>query len=242
MSENIDQAILDVYSKVGYVQKQGKMQGGGASYSFAGERDFIEAIRPAMVEAGITMRLHQITHRERGSYLTSKGTTMNTTYLEGVVRFTHGPSGTIADCMAAGEGSDSGDKSSPKALTGLYKYAMRQTFCIETGDDPDNHSSADMERQSHSTQGVERGAPQPKKATPQATQDSTTAFLNRANATIQGFHVKFKDIPEFAIPADADSAKVKQRVLAWYNTLGKSEDEAIDRIAELAQAVKNAEA
>src|SRR3972149_6659785 len=26
-------------------------------------------------------------------------------------------------------------------MTGLHKYAMRQTFCIETGDDPDKHLS-----------------------------------------------------------------------------------------------------
>ena len=38
--------------------------------------------------------------------------------------------------MSSGEGSDTGDKASNKALTGAYKYALRQTFCIETGDDP----------------------------------------------------------------------------------------------------------
>lgn len=230
MSENIEQAILEVYNKVGYVQKQGRVQGGGANYTFAGERDFIEAIRPAMVEAGITMRLREITHRERGSYTTAKGSPMNTTYLEGVVEFVHGPSSTFVTCMAAGEGSDSGDKSAPKAMTGLYKYALRQTFLIETGDDPDSHSSDDMTR-----------APaQGKNPTQKAAQDPTTAFLNRAAATIKGFNVKFKDIPELKIRPEAEATEVKQAVLGWYTSLGKTEDEAIDRLAGLAQEAKNA--
>jgi hypothetical protein len=33
----------------------------------------------------------------------------------------------------------------PKALTGAYKYFLRQTFLIETGDDPDRYASADQE-------------------------------------------------------------------------------------------------
>lgn len=230
MSENIDQAILEVYNKVGYVQKQGRMQGGGANYTFAGERDFIEVIRPAMVEAGITMRLAELTHRERGTYVTAKGSPMNTTYIEGIVRFTHAPSGTHIDCMAAGEGSDSGDKSSPKSLTGLIKYALRQTFLIETGDDPDNHSSDEMTR----------GAPQGKNPTEKAPQDPTTAFLERARNTVAGFKVKFKDIPELKIRPEAQSAEIKQAVLGWYTSLGKTEDEAIDRLAALAQEAKNA--
>jgi len=31
-------------------------------------------------------------------------------------------------------------------MTGAYKYALRQTFLIETGDDPDKTQSADQER------------------------------------------------------------------------------------------------
>jgi hypothetical protein len=45
-----------------------------------------------------------------------------------------------------GEGLDRGDISINKAATSAYKYALRQTFCIETSDDPDNFSSDGMER------------------------------------------------------------------------------------------------
>lgn len=230
MSENIEQAILEVYGKVGYVQKQGRMQGGGASYTYAGERDLIEALRPAMVAAGITMRVKKITKRKRGTYTTSKGSVMNTTYLEGIVRFTHAPSGTHAKCEAVGEGADSGDKSASKASTSMFKYALRQTFLIETGDDPDSHSSDDMARDTG----------QGKKPTTKTTQDATNAFLTRARDTISGFGMKFKDIPDLKIRPEADTAEVKQAVLGWYTSLGKTENEAIDRLAALAQEAKNA--
>ena len=36
-----------------------------------------------------------------------------------------------------GEGSDMGDKACNKAMTAAYKYALRETFMISTGDDPD---------------------------------------------------------------------------------------------------------
>src|SRR5262249_36903978 len=49
------------------------------------------------------------------------------------------------DCQVLGEASDAGDKAAPKALTGAYKYFLRQTFLIETGDDPDRYASADQE-------------------------------------------------------------------------------------------------
>src|SRR5262249_40839779 len=39
------------------------------------------------------------------------------------------------DCQVLGEASDAGDRAAPKALTGAYKYFLRQTFLIEAGDE-----------------------------------------------------------------------------------------------------------
>ncbi len=74
------------------------------------------------------------------------GSARRITSLVSVVRFTHVPTGTYIDVMAPGEGADAGDKSSPKAATGAYKYALRQTFLIETGDDPDKDASGPQEQ------------------------------------------------------------------------------------------------
>ena len=37
----------------------------------------------------------------------------------------------------------------PKALTGAYKYALRQAFLLETGDDPDRQPSHEQEAPAH---------------------------------------------------------------------------------------------
>ena len=152
-SKNIYEAINKVMQEVGYVQKTGKVQGYGANYSYAGEADLIQALRPAMVNHGIVMSVSRILEMSREDYLTKKGTRMNVTILTGEVEFAHASTNSNIKVMSVGEGADSGDKSANKAMTGMYKYALRQTFCIETGDDPDRTPSGEQERGSHQPSG-----------------------------------------------------------------------------------------
>lgn len=137
MSKDIHEAINEVMQEVGYVKKQ---KAGNLNYTFAGEAALISALRPAMVEHGIYMHVLKIENVTRENYTTAKGTAMVNTVISAIIRFAH-VSGTYIDVASTGEGSDAGDKSANKAMTGLYKYAMRQTFCIETGDDPDKFQS-----------------------------------------------------------------------------------------------------
>lgn len=134
----IEQAIANIYKEVGYVQKGGRISEGPAKYTYAGEADIIEALRPAMAAHGVTVRVAAIRDVVHETITIGKfDSKMQRTTLVATVRFAHGPSGTYVDCEALGEGMDSGDKSSNKAMTGALKYALRQTFCLETGDDPD---------------------------------------------------------------------------------------------------------
>ena len=138
MPKNIDEAIVAIMNQVGYVQK---MKAANLTYTFAGEAALIAAIRPWMVHYGVYVRVTEVTEFAQLQYETANGKPMLNTTLRVTMRFTHAPSGSFIDVDARGEGSDSGDKSSNKALTGAYKYALRQTFCIETGDDPDKDAS-----------------------------------------------------------------------------------------------------
>lgn len=140
---NVEEAILHVYRKVAFVQKTYRDE---LKYSFAGEAAIIEAVRPWMVEAGLTLRVVSYRNVQHERYITKSGANMNSVTLEAVVRFTHAPSRTWVDVEALGEGADSGDKATNKAMTGALKYAQRQTFDLETGDDPDLDSSRDQER------------------------------------------------------------------------------------------------
>lgn len=147
-AENIHTAIAEVMADVEFVQKQ-KAKEGGVNYTFAGEAALISALRPAMVKAGIYMHVQETIDVFRETYRTANDKPMNRTAVRCKVRFTHAPSGSFIDTEAWGEGSDVGDKSTPKAMTGAYKYALRETFCIETGDDPDANSSDEQTRRSN---------------------------------------------------------------------------------------------
>lgn len=142
-TDNIEKALARVYALVGYVQKDTAPK---LAYSYAGEAALINAVRPHMTAEQITMRVVAISDIRRDTYTTSHGAIMHQTILHATIRFTHAPSGTYVDCEAVGEGADSGDKSANKAMTGAYKYAIRQTFMIETGDDPDKTPSSEQER------------------------------------------------------------------------------------------------
>ena len=144
-TETIHTAMVAIMDEVGYVQKEGKMQG-AISYRFAGEADFIHAIRPAMVRHGVYFYPSAITNHTSETYQTSKGSVMNLDKVAMEFTFVHAASGTSFKAVAMGAGADSGDKAIPKMLTGALKYALRQSFLIETGDDPDNTSSDDQER------------------------------------------------------------------------------------------------
>ena len=143
--KNIHEAMNAVMQSehVGYVKKERKA---GLNYSFAGESALIAAVRPEMVENGIVMTVAKISDLRTETFLTSKGKSMNRVILTGTVRFTYAPTGDAIEVVAVGEGADIGDKATAKAMTSMYKYALRQSFCIETGDDPDKTPSEKQER------------------------------------------------------------------------------------------------
>lgn len=141
---SIHEAMSRVMAEVGYVQKRGQMQG-AARYSYAKEADFIAAIRPAMVQEGVFIVPHKVETLTTEVVHTAKGTPMNRVVIRVAFLFCHSSGGTI-EVTTLGEGMDSGDKACNKALTGAMKYAMRQAFCIETGDDPDDTPSEHQER------------------------------------------------------------------------------------------------
>ena len=138
MKKDIYAALNAVMKEVGYVQKK---RTAGLNYTFAGEAALIAAIRPELVAQGVVVHPGQVVELRQDTYTTRNGAVMNRTAVVITYRFAHAESGTFIDTTVVGEGADVGDKSANKALTGAYKYALRQTLLIETGDDPDNFQS-----------------------------------------------------------------------------------------------------
>lgn len=157
-AKNIFEALHRVMSEVGYVEKTGKYTV-GKGYKYASERDLIAAIRPSLVKHGVLILPQGFTDLEVGEFKTKSGSIMQ--YYVGTANFlaVHVASGTQVHLAVPGSGADTGDKGAYQAQTGAMKYVLRNTFVIETGDDPDQEQ--DEERTT--TSSTRR---QPKKDTP----------------------------------------------------------------------------
>lgn len=136
-------AKLKVMEAVPYIQKERKQ---GLTYSFAGEAAILEKLHPAFQEAGLAWAVTGCTLIAQEQYTTKNNAAMNRVIVQATYTLTHAESGQSETVQALGEGSDHGDKATSKAMTSALKYALRQTFLIETGDDPDHTSSDQQER------------------------------------------------------------------------------------------------
>ena len=135
--KNIWEAQLAVMREVSYVQKKGRVGEGKYGYSFAGEADLIAQLRPAMVNHGVTMYPSACELLGTEEYKTRSGNRNSLILSKRTFVFAHATSGTQCEVVVFGEASDTGDKRASKAMTLAKKYALREFFLIETGDDPD---------------------------------------------------------------------------------------------------------
>lgn len=134
---NLITAVNGVMKEIGYVQKAGRNTQQG--YAFAGEADLLAAIRPVMVAHGLALMPVKVVERVKSEFKTAKGSDMHRTDIVMRYMLAH-TSGEYVFIEAAGDGMDSGDKDVPKAMTIAFKYALRESFAIETGNDPDKES------------------------------------------------------------------------------------------------------
>lgn len=139
MSAKILQALHAVMEDVSYVQKTGKNTFHG--YSYAGEADLLDKLRPAMLKHGLLLipSATEITPVDQYG-----NTTVRMEYT-----LAHKDGDVWPDKIGAiGTGNDKnkngvGDKGTYKAITGANKYLLFKLFQIETGDDPEEASDAD---------------------------------------------------------------------------------------------------
>ncbi len=95
------------------------------------------ALNPLLAKHGV-FTTPEVLGKDRSERVNSKGTVLAFTSLR--MRYTfYAPDGSFVSCVVEGEGMDSGDKSSNKAMAIAHKYALLQTFCIPTEEqkDPD---------------------------------------------------------------------------------------------------------
>lgn len=135
MSPQIDQlvsAINAIMREVPVVGKSSEANAGGR-FRYTSDAEFLCSFQPAMVRNGIVIAPQQ-TVTEHTEFKTSRGTAMQMTHVRVTYLIAH-TSGQWMTAEVAGSGSDSTDKAVYKALTGAFKYVLRQTFAVPTGDD-----------------------------------------------------------------------------------------------------------
>lgn len=135
---NIYQAINKVMAKIGAVGKDSKNQTQG--FMYRGIDAVMNAINPALVENKVFV-VPTVLEQTREERVNSKGTTL--IYSICKIKFTFfAEDGSSVEAITIGEGMDSGDKATNKAMSIAFKYACFQVFCIPTEEmaDPDAES------------------------------------------------------------------------------------------------------
>lgn len=133
---NIFETISAVMGEIGAVGKTSKNTQQG--FMFRGIDAVMNAINPALVKykCFIVPEILEQTREERQS---SKGGLLIYSIVKVRYRF-YAEDGSFVEAVVIGEGMDSGDKATNKAMSIAFKYACFQVFCIPTEEmvDPDS--------------------------------------------------------------------------------------------------------
>ena len=143
MAEQIYSLMGEAMRRISAVSKNSVNQTQG--FKYRGIDAVMNALYPVMSELGlfIVPEVLEQTREERTSVKTYNNQERKTTLLYSILKIKYtmyAPDGSNVSCVVVGEGMDSGDKASNKALAVGLKYACFQMFMIPTEDmiDPDS--------------------------------------------------------------------------------------------------------
>lgn len=134
-NRNIYETITAVMSDIGSIGKEQVNQQQG--FRYRGIDDVMNALSPAFIKHRLFI-VPEVLEQRREERQTTRGG--NLIYSICRVKYTfYASDGSNISAVVVGEGMDSGDKASNKALAVAFKYACFQVFCIPTKEmlDPD---------------------------------------------------------------------------------------------------------
>ena len=152
---NIFQRMLKATEEIGVVAKNLKVDISKTnSYKAVSERDILDAVKPIEIKHGIysypysrevieTSVLEQAKKDyQSGEMYTTKQLFMR---IQTIYRFVNvDKPDEYIDITSYGDGVDSQDKATGKAMTYADKYALMKAYKISTGDDPDQEASQEL--------------------------------------------------------------------------------------------------
>ena len=133
---------MNIFEAIAYIMKKGysvskDRKNEQQRFFYRGIDDVMNVFQPLMAEAGIFL-VPEVLEAKREDWQTAKGGNLIYSVLKMKYTF-YASDGSSVSAVVIGEGMDSGDKASNKAMAVAMKYAMFQVFCIPTEelDDPD---------------------------------------------------------------------------------------------------------
>lgn len=132
---NIFESINKTMEDVGAIGKNSKNPQQG--FMYRGVDAVMNALNPAMIKNGIFV-VPTVLEQTREERTTAKGGLL--IYSICKIKYTfYAQDGSFVESVVIGEGMDSGDKATNKAMSVAFKYACFQVFCIPTEEmkDPD---------------------------------------------------------------------------------------------------------
>lgn len=135
---NIYEKIAAVMQDVQYLAKDDNVSFGQTNYKALSEEKVTVIMRHAMLK-------HKLVVFPVEQSATRTG---NITHVDVKYRIVNieGPADYI-EVVSCGDGADTQDKGSGKAMTYAFKYMWLRTFAIPTGEDPDKISSAQLDEE-----------------------------------------------------------------------------------------------
>lgn len=140
MDKMICEAIPAIMEEIGHIGKERKNQQQG--FMFRGIDQVMNTMKPLLAKHGVFV-VPEVTNTIREERTTKSGG--NLIYTMHTIKYHFvSKDGSEVVATVVGEGMDSADKSSNKAMAVAFKYACFQVFCIPTEemakDDPDLYS------------------------------------------------------------------------------------------------------
>lgn len=168
------QRIYNVMSAVGKVEKGGNVSYKSTNYNYQTADDIVEAVKVEMVKQKLIIIPSSVEIMEGPNEYTQRA--------KMEYRIICIEDQSEISIPIIGDGMDRGDKGIYKAFTGAYKYLMKQTFMIESGeDDYDKDASEKL---------VKEANPTPRKTKPNSKTLATGRFNNENYIKVSGTNSK----------------------------------------------------
>lgn len=142
---NIYEKILAIMQDIQYLAKDDHVKFGSTDYKALSEEKVTSVMRDELIKNKLVV-FPIAQDSNRSGNITHVDTKYRMVNVEKPDEF--------IEIVSCGDGADSQDKGSGKAMTYAYKYMWLRTFSLPTGEDPDKISSAELDNKAKKTDGI----------------------------------------------------------------------------------------